>query len=130
MIDLAASVVTFAFVSDPDRRGLKGPSGTEVFAIFTSPCLENKKAGRKPDLSAYLNSSRQYIRGREPETKLFSSGLQILGRAFSGSAIGHNFEAHLLTFVEAVHPRTLDGRNMDEHVLAAIIRLDKSETLA
>src|SRR5438105_13081816 len=35
----------------------------------------------------------------------------------------------LLAFIQAVQARTLDGADMDEHVLAAIGRLDEAETL-
>jgi len=37
--------------------------------------------------------------------------------------------ANPLTFDQAAKPRTLDGRDMDKHVLGAVFRLDESVTL-
>ena len=43
--------------------------------------------------------------------------------------VGFDFEADALTFIEATQTRRLDRRDMDEHVLAAVLRRDESETL-
>src|SRR6516164_2324687 len=58
-----------------------------------------------------------------------SDGLQILGRRLSGLAINHNLERNTLAFTQLTQAGALDGTDMDEHVLAAAFRLDKSVTL-
>jgi drug/metabolite transporter superfamily protein YnfA len=45
------------------------------------------------------------------------------------AALGGHFVAHLLAFVEAVETRTLDGADVDEHVLAAVAGLNETEPL-
>ena len=52
-------------------------------------------------------------------------GAQIGRRGLS--ALGHNVERDLLSLVEAAHPGAFDSANVDEHVLAAVIRLDEAE---
>jgi hypothetical protein len=54
---------------------------------------------------------------------------QIVGRGFSGSAIGHNLEGNLLAFAEGVQSGALYRADVHEHILATVIRLDESETL-
>ena len=54
---------------------------------------------------------------------------EIVGRRLAGLAIGDHVEFNLLAFIEAAHPRTLDRADMNEHVRAAVIRLDETETL-
>jgi len=130
MIDRAASVVTFAFVSDPDRRGLKRPSGTTVFVIFHPfSGAQRKKAGRKPDLSA----TSTVLPVHPWSTTGDESDLcrpQVLCGALSSSAVGHDFEADFLAFVEPMHPGPLDSGDVDENILAPVIRLDETKTLA
>jgi hypothetical protein len=45
------------------------------------------------------------------------------------SALGHNVERDFLSLVEAAHPGAFDSADVDEHVLAAVIRLDEAEAL-
>jgi hypothetical protein len=56
-----------------------------------------------------------------------SGGAQIVCRGFAGPAIGYNLERNPLSLVEAVHASTFDGADVHEDILAAIIRLDKTE---
>lgn len=58
-----------------------------------------------------------------------SGGAQIVCRGFAGPAIGYNVEQNLLSLIEAAHPGTFDGTDVHENVLAAIIRLNKTEAL-
>jgi hypothetical protein len=51
------------------------------------------------------------------------------GSGFAGTAIPLDFEVDLLAFDEAVQASTLDGGNVDEDVLTAIIGLDEAEAL-
>ena len=50
-----------------------------------------------------------------------------LGEAVS--ALGDQFVADLLGLVEGRQTSALDGADMDEHVLRAVIRLDEAKTL-
>src|SRR5262249_7722736 len=54
---------------------------------------------------------------------------QVLGRGLASPAIRYDLIRDLLTLVEAVHSGPLDGADVDEHVVAAIVRLDESEAL-
>ena len=45
------------------------------------------------------------------------------------AALLSDFVRNLLAFVEALKPGRLDSRNVDKHVLAAFIGLDKTVTL-
>src|ERR1700753_3878356 len=43
--------------------------------------------------------------------------------------VGFDFEADLLALVQAAKARRLDGRDVHEHVLAAVFRRDETKTL-
>src|SRR5205085_10322367 len=58
-----------------------------------------------------------------------SNGLQVLGRRLPGLTVVDDFEGDLLAFLELVEPSALDRADVDEDVLAAILRLDKSIAL-
>src|SRR5579863_6451524 len=58
-----------------------------------------------------------------------SSDLQVARRRASGALIGDNLVSDFLPFVEVPKPGALDGADVDEHVLAAIIGLDEAEAL-
>src|SRR5665213_1536900 len=53
--------------------------------------------------------------------------LQIRGGELA--ALGHDVVADLLAFTEAGHAGLLDGRDVDEHVIAAVNRSDEAEAL-
>lgn len=57
------------------------------------------------------------------------SGLQIAGRHLARLHVALEFEADLLTFDELAHPCALNSRDVYEGVSAAVVRLDKAETL-
>ena len=57
------------------------------------------------------------------------SGLQLTGRHLAAALIALQLEAQLLAFVQATEAGALDRRNVHEHVRAAVIRLDETETL-
>ena len=48
---------------------------------------------------------------------------------FAGAAVLLSVEGDLLTLVEAAHAGALEGRGVDEHVLAAVVRSNKAEAL-
>src|SRR5471030_703607 len=65
-------------------------------------------------------------RRADPEGKLLRR-LEVHGRR--PAALGGDLVGDLLALVQTVHSRALDGADMDEHVLAAFVRLDEAETL-
>src|SRR5471032_3523635 len=65
-------------------------------------------------------------RRADPEGTLLRR-LEVHGRR--PAALGGNLVGDFLALVQAVHSRALDGADMDEHILAAVGRLDESETL-
>src|SRR5262245_12039066 len=56
-----------------------------------------------------------------------SEALKVRGGELA--ALAHDLVADLLPLAQAAHAGTLDGRNMHEHVFAAVIRLNEAETL-
>jgi hypothetical protein len=54
---------------------------------------------------------------------------QLIGRHFARLVIAPHLVVDFLPVVQTAHTGALDGRNMDEDVSAAVIRLDKTETL-
>src|SRR5580658_3361312 len=57
------------------------------------------------------------------------NGLQILGSRFAGLAIDHDLERDTLAFTQLAQSGALDSADVDEHILAAALGLDKSITL-
>src|SRR5262249_30640212 len=56
-------------------------------------------------------------------------GFEIVRRRLAGLAIHHDFERNALTFPELAQAGAFHGADMDEHVLAAALRLNESITL-
>jgi hypothetical protein len=56
-----------------------------------------------------------------------SGGAQIIGRRLAGPSIRDNVIRDLLSLVETAHPSALDGADMHENILAAVIRLDEAK---
>src|SRR5579872_6735800 len=54
---------------------------------------------------------------------------QIVRSRFAGPAVCNDFKRHLLTLVEGAHAGAFDGADMNENVLAAVVRLNEAETL-
>jgi hypothetical protein len=70
----------------------------------------------------------QYIRGqRKADTDL--SGLKVASRHFAGLAVTLQIETDLLAFDELAHSGAFNGRDMDERIGAAIVRLNEAEAL-
>src|SRR5215210_4291398 len=57
----------------------------------------------------------------------FLSALDVVDGDLAGAAVLGGVESHLLAFGEAAHAGALERRRMDEHVLAAVVRLDEAE---
>ena len=57
------------------------------------------------------------------------NGLQILGSRLAGLAVDDDLECNALAFSQLTQPCTFDRTDMDEHILAAALRLDESVTL-
>src|ERR1700731_4444671 len=76
--------------------------------------------------------ARQYIRGRSRPVKVAvaryrcSACLEIFGRFLAVLRAAHDFERDFLTLVQRVQACAFDGADMDEHVLAAVIRLNEA----
>ena len=58
-----------------------------------------------------------------------SRGLEIPSRILSGLVVPDDVELELLAFGEALHSSALDGRDMHEHIRAAVVGLDEAEAL-
>jgi hypothetical protein len=60
---------------------------------------------------------------------LFLRCRELVGRHLAGALVGDHFEADLLAFREVMHSRALSSADMDEHVVAAVFRLNEAKTL-
>jgi hypothetical protein len=58
-----------------------------------------------------------------------SGGAQIVSRRLAGSSIWDEVERELLPFIEGAQAGALDSTDMNEDVLAAVIRLNETESL-
>src|SRR5271165_1438147 len=58
-----------------------------------------------------------------------SGGAKVAGARLARALVGDEFEVDLLAFVQVVHPGALNGADMDEHVRAAVVRLDETKAL-
>src|ERR1700747_1590547 len=58
-----------------------------------------------------------------------SDRLQIFGSGFAAAPIGLDIKRKLLPLVEAVHAGTLDRRNVNEHIGAAVVLNDEAIAL-
>src|SRR5205085_1590732 len=54
---------------------------------------------------------------------------QVASSRLAGALVGDDFEVDFLAFVEAAQAGLLDCADVDEHVLATLIRLDESVAL-
>src|SRR5215467_5213366 len=69
------------------------------------------------------------VRGQSRAFSAPSGGSQVLGRRLSGLAVGNDLEGDFLAFLELVEAGALDRADVDEDVLAAVLRLDESVAL-
>src|SRR5262249_22200030 len=56
-------------------------------------------------------------------------GAQIVGRRLARAAVRHDLVGDLLAFTQRAEPGALDGRDVHEHIVAAVIRLDEAIAL-
>src|SRR5207248_2102070 len=89
----------------------------------------NPAAG-EPDGGVPNQRLCRYIRGQSmPAFRSRLYGAQIVRRRLAGAAVCYDFERNLLPFVEGVHACTFDRADMDEDILAALVRLNEAEAL-
>src|SRR3954464_8078890 len=58
-----------------------------------------------------------------------TGGAEIVGRRFAGTAICHDLVGDLLAFAQCAQSGALDGRDVHEHVVAAVIGLNEAKAL-
>ena len=63
------------------------------------------------------------------EAKHQSSGLQVAGRHFARLVVALKLKTDLLAFDQFAHSGAFDGRDVNEGVRAAIVRLNEAEAL-
>ena len=71
----------------------------------------------------------QYIREQRGDARGRLAELQITGRRLAAAAVLDDVVLHGLSLVERVDAGLFDGADMDEDVLAAVIRLDEAVAL-
>lgn len=63
------------------------------------------------------------------ERKLLAGGAQIVRRRFARAPICYDLVADLLAFTQRSKSGPLDGADVNEHIVATVIRLDEAEAL-
>ncbi len=58
-----------------------------------------------------------------------SGSLELAGGRFAAALVALQFKANLLAFLERAQGRAFNGRSVNEHVRAAVVRLDETEAL-
>src|SRR6266404_7377607 len=82
-----------------------------------------------------LMSSRGRRQSEDPGTsaeisdRLASHGAKVFRAGLAAHAVDLRFERKLLAFVERAQAGALDGADVDEHVVAAVIGLNEAEAL-
>ena len=71
----------------------------------------------------------QYIRGQSGMALCANRlrGAQIVRRRFAGAAVGNDVVGNLLPLVEGVHAGAFNRADMNEDVLATVLRLNEAE---
>jgi len=100
-----------------------------VFLMDGSLGEQQKRPGKLPDLGRYhaLDSASTSVVKGEPMPILGS--LQIASRHFAGLVVALHVVTDFLAFDDFAHSSALDGRDVDERVSAAIVRLNEAEAL-
>src|SRR5919112_467011 len=86
---------------------------------FTAEAEEKGRSGG--------TASRAELRAHKPSGAL--RGLEVDRGGLAVALIGLELEGDLLALAQAADARALDGADMDEHVLAAAVRLDEAVAL-
>ena len=90
---------------------------------------KRKRPGELPGLKLIIASddaSTSVVKGKQIS---ILSVLQIAGRHLARLVVALEIEADLLAFNELAHAGALDGRDVDEGVSAAVVRLNEAEAL-
>jgi hypothetical protein len=90
-----------------------------------APAAERSAAGQKPQTLPVHPWSRSQPSIRQPYRSLSA---EIVSRRFAGSPIRNDFEFDLLALVEAMQASAFHRADMHEDILAAIVRLNETET--
>src|SRR3546814_14851283 len=89
--------------------------------------MKHKRPGPCPDLHHHCPPVPVYPGSAAAMTK--SGSLRVFGRALARALVLHDVVGHLLAVGQATHAGTLDGRNMDENVRAAVVGLNEAEAI-
>src|SRR5208337_5106406 len=63
------------------------------------------------------------------EREIGSGGAEVACARLARPLVCDDVEVHLLTLVQIIHPSALDGADVDEHVRAAVVRLNEAKAL-
>jgi len=103
-------------------------------ATFTSRKLvqisKRNPAAGEPDGGVPNQRLCQYIRGQSVagvRGRLY--GAQIIRRGFAGPAVCYDLERNLLSLVEGAQAGTFNRADMNEDILAALVRLNEAKAL-
>lgn len=101
--------------TNPARRG-------SFMGLSQNRQTKRKRAGARPARLDVQDSALADVRFVLSRSQLPSGHL-------AAALIAFEFVVELLTFVDRAQGRTFNSRNVDEHVAAAIFRLDETEAL-
>src|SRR6267378_8400477 len=114
----------------PISRNLLIILGSHWFLERRAPAPFKKNPAAEGSDGGVLIRLCHYIRGQKHwRCSQRLGGAQIFRGRFASPAIRDDFERNLLPLVEGAHPCTFDRADMDEDILAALVRLNKAKTL-
>ena len=98
---------------------------------------KNKKAGKTRPFTTRFDTlpvhpwstAEAHFSGADYRARFILSSLQVVCRHLAGLAVLDELEADLLAVIEATHTSALNSRDVDENVLAAVVRLNEAEAL-
>ena len=99
----------------------QNPTGTSPNRELN--CRPDKKAGHRVQPFCCSRS----LAGRANE-KHRLAGAQLIGRHFARFLVPHHFVVDFLTVIEAAESGPLYGRDMNENIRTAIVRLNEAKT--
>src|ERR1700722_20713224 len=96
---------------------------------FDPAARTTKRPRGKHGLFCLLEFPRPPLLRAEPDEICLAGGAQIVGRRLARAAIGYDLVADLLALAQRSQAGALAGADVNEHVVATVVRLNEAEAL-
>src|ERR1043166_7475735 len=121
--------ITACSITPRSPRALRSPRAPPCRARF-APGKRNEKAALRARPLTLVDAFSGWIsRGLQPHRKSLVGGAEIVGRRLARAAVRHDLVGDLLAFTQRTEAGALNGRDVHEHIVAAVIRLDEAIAL-